>query len=679
MQFNHDVTDRLLKLSAQGQEIAARQEAGMSETPLTQLFASLGKTRSAAPIEIALVGLDDESVPFVLSRLLGEDYPLCRVVVPDRLGFTEVHLRESGYIFESGNDRREFDQPDGLLKALEASRSATDTPPSSLSDPMRVSMKAPAGRSGVILLVPSSLQCLADKPALLSVIATRASFLVLAGRSDQSLDAAARSAIASLLENLAGFQCFITDESPVAPADRSKIPWLNWPGPAHAFPAHFAASPDSPPFLPFLDPDGPQAGFRHYLAAQQSTAQLDDALGLLDDSLQSELDQLASRMRLMDSGVAGPGASAGDFDARQIGEEIKTRLQEDLDAIKKNREDAAKRSLLVDGDLYKSLHRISEGLRVDDIDKTRKETVIKLALAEDKQTEITDALRNEMRAIVMGDLGMIDETVTATREELESQLESTLGLRTRLHLDPIDRSAWWDSVVSLARPEIRYRSEMPIVTLGKRFSEARGGLSLVMVAGGLLTGLQAFVDPETLKSIKVGLYALMIPVLVGGLIWTFVSVKKRDRVTLDKELDRLREGVLSELRKVANELLRVQATQISTLLGRISKQLNSQAADLLKKHETQTKGAREEETRKARERNKGIEQRSREKTQQRTELARLRTSIGEIRRSLADWLRGLNTPARPVPGTVPATGTVPPSPSRINTVPPSPSRINPPS
>ncbi|MFM2243614.1 MAG: hypothetical protein RLZ97_2470, partial [Verrucomicrobiota bacterium] len=273
----------------------------------------------------------------------------------------------------------------------------------------------------------------------------------------------------------------------------------------------------------------------------------------------------------------------------------------------------------------------------------------------------------------------IDETVTATREELENQLESTLGLRTRLHLDPIDRSAWWDSVVSLARPEIRYRSEMPIVTLGKRFSEARGGLSLVMVAGGLLTGLQAFVDPETLKSIKVGLYALMIPVLVGGLIWTFVSVKKRDRVTLDKELDRLREGVLSELRKVANELLRVQATQISTLLGRISKQLNSQAADLLKKHETQTKGAREEETRKARERNKGIEQRSREKTQQRTELARLRTSIGEIRRSLADWLRGLNTPARPALAPAPAAGAVPPSPSRINTVPPSPSRINPPS
>ncbi|MCU0794898.1 MAG: hypothetical protein MUF31_03080 [Akkermansiaceae bacterium] len=678
MQFNHDVTDRIQKLAAQGQDIASRQEAGMSETPLTQLFGELRNNRKAEPVEVALVGLDDDSVPLVLSRLLGEEYPLCRVVVPDRLGYTEVHLRESGYIFESGSERREFDQPQSLLKALEETRSSTDSHAHSLGDPMRVSLKAPAGRAGVVLLIPTSLESLSNKPALLSIIATRASFLVLAGRSDHALDADSKLTLNSLLENLAGYQCVVTDEAPVPPGDRSKIGWLSWPGQAFGFPAHFLSAADSPAFLPFLEPDGPQAGFRDYLGAQQSTARIDETLSLLDESLQAELEQLANRMRLMDSGVAGAALAPGDFDARVAGEEVKNRLQEDLDAIKKNREDAAKRALLVDGDLYKSLHRISESLRVDDIDKTPKETVIKLALSEDKQNEITDALRHEMRAIVMNDLAVIDETVTATREELEGQLEKTLGLRTRLHLDPLDRTAWWESVVSLARPEIRYRSEMPIVTMGKRFSEARGGLSLVMVAGGLLTGLQAFVDAETLKSIKVGLYALMIPVLVGGLIWTFVSVKKRDRITLEKELDRLREGVLSELRKVSNELLRVQATQIAALLGKISKQLNSQAAELLKKHETQAKGAREEETRRARERNKGIEQRSREKTQQRTELARLKTSVGEIRRLLSDWLRGLNAPARPA--LTPSAGAVAPSPSRIvPTVPPSPSRINPPS
>lgn len=674
MQFNHDITDRVQKLAAQGQDIAARQEAGMSETPLTNMFGELRSGKVARPLEIALVGLDEESVPKVLSTLLGQDYPLCRVVVPDRLGYTEIHLRESGFIFESGNERREFDQADGLLKALESSRSSGESASASWSDPMRVSMKAPAGRSGVILLVPTSLECLGSKPALLSIIATRASFLVLAGKSGHQLDADAKLTLNSLLENFAGYQCVITDEAPVPAAERSKIGWLSWPGQAYAFPAHFIAAQDSPPFLPFLETASPQAGFKDYLAAQQSTAQIDETLSLLDESLQTELDQLANRMRLMESGVSGgTTATAGEGDTRQAGEDIKNRLQDDLEAVKKNREDAAKRALLVDGDLYKSLNKISEGLRVDDIEKTPKETVIKLALSEDKQNEITEALRQEVRAVVMNDLAVIDETVAATREEVEAQLEKTLGLRTRLHIDPIDRTAWWDSVVSMARPEIRYRSEMPVVTFGKRFSEARGGLSLVMVAGGLLTGLQAFVDPETLKSIKTGLYTLMIPVLLGGLVWTFVSVKKKDRLTLEKELDRLREGVLAELRKVSNELLRVQAGQISALLGRISKQLNTQASDLLKKHESQTKGARDEDARRARERNKGIEQRSREKTQQRTELTRLKNSVGDIRRMLGDWLRGLNTPARPAP--LPAAGGVPPSPSRVGSVPPSPSRV----
>jgi hypothetical protein len=675
MQFNHDITDRIQKLAAQGQEIASRQEAGMSETPLTNMFADMRGGSISRPVEIALVGLDEESVPKVLSTLLGQDYPLCRVVVPDRLGYTEIHLRESGFIFESGNERWEFDQADGLLRALETSRSAGETHTASWSDPMRVSMKAAGGQSGVILLVPNSLESLGNKPALLSIIATRASFLVLAGKSGQQLNADDKITINSLLENFAGYQCVITDEEAVAAEQRTKVGWLNWSGQAHAFPAHFTAAPDSPPFLPFLDAASPHVGFKDYLTAQQSAAQIDEALSLLDESLQTELDQLANRMRLMDSGVSGGSSvAAGDGDTRQAGEEIKNRLQDDLEAIKKNREDAAKRAMLVDGDLYKSLSLITQGLRIDDIEKTPKETVIKLALSEDKQNEITEALRQEMRGVVMNDLAVIDETVAATREEVERLLENVNGLRTRLHIDPIDRSTWWDSVVNMARPEIRYRSEMPVVTLGKRFSEARGGLSLVMVAGMLLTGLQAFVDAETLKSIKMGIYSFMIPMLIGGLIWTFVSVKKRDRLTLEKELERLREGVLAELRKVANELLRVQAGQISAQIGRISKQINTQAADLLKKHESQTKGALDEDARRARERNKGIEQRSREKTQQRNDLTRLKNSVGEIGRLLGDWIRGLNAPARP--STLPA-GYVPPAASRISAVPPSPSRIHP--
>lgn len=674
MQFNHDITDRIQKLAAQGQDIAARQEAGMSETPLTNLFSQMRLRKSARPVEIALLGLDEESVPKVLARLLGQDYPLCRVVVPDKLGYTEVHLRESGYIFETSHERREFDHAEGLLKALESSRSSGTAEVTSWSDPMRVSMKAAEGRSGVILLVPTSLETLGNKPALLSIIASRASFLLLAGGSQHQLDADAKLTITSLLENFAGYQCVLTDDVAVSAADRADIAWLTWSGQAHAFAPHELAAPDSSALLPFLETTGPHAGFKDYLAAQQSTAELDETLSLLDETLQTELEQIASRMRLIDSGVsASSTATSADGDLRQQGEEVKRILQDDLDVLKKNREDAAKRSLLVEGDLYKSLNLISDQLRVDDIDQTRKETVIKLALSEDKQNEITEALRQEVRTLVMNDLSVIEETVTATREELEKHLETSLGFRTKLHLDPIDRAAWWESVVSMARPEIRYRSEMPVVTLGKRFSEARGGLSLVMVAGGLLTGLQAFIDAETLKSLKIGLYTLMIPTLIGGLIWTVVSVKKRDRITLEKERDRLRDGVLAELRKVSGELLRVQASQINSLLGRISKQLHTQATDLLKKHESQAKGLRDEEARRARERNKGIETRNREKTQQRTELSRLKNSIAEIQRLLADWLRGLHAPTRPAP-----LSAIAPSPSRIASVPASPSRIFPP-
>jgi len=686
MQPGQDINDRVAKLAAQGHELATRQESGMSETPLSNLFNELRAGKRAQAVEIALVGLDPDSVPRVLASLLGQDYPLCRVVIPDRLGYSEIHLREHGFLLEVGAERLEFELADDLLKAIELSRAAGEAQANLWSDPVRLSLQAPAGRSGVVLLVPDSLDSLTNKPALLSVIASRADFLMIAGQSNHQLTQQAKLTLGNLVDGLGGVQCVITDETPARANARVEPSWLKWPKSAYTVATHTLAEPDSTPLLPFLDSASPLAVFKDYLCSQRNVNQVEETLMLLDESLQADIDHLANRLRLAESGAtAGPAALAGfaDPDSRPLGEDLRNRIQEDLDTIKKNREDAAKRAMLPGGELLIRLTEICDTLEVTDIEQDRRDTAIKLSLSDHQLSEITAALQQEVKRVVLGDLSVIDETVDATREEAQAQLESTLGTRTRLHLDPIDRSGWWDSIVTLARPEIRYRAEMPVITFGKRFSEARGGLSLIMIAAGMLTGLQAFVSKETLQSLRTGLYSLMIPVLLGGLIWTFVSVRKRDRTTLQKELDRLREGVLAELRKVAGELLRVQGTQIASLLGRISKQLNAQAGDVLKKHESSARNAREQEAQRARERNRGIEQRSREKSQQRSELSRLKSSVPEIRRMLSDWLRILTTPASAAPAlaagaTIPAFASTP-SAVWIPTVAPSPSRFIPPS
>ena len=686
MHPGQDINDRVAKLAAQGHELATRQESGMSETPLSNLFNELRAGKRAQPVEIALVGLDPDSVPRVLAALLGQDYPLCRVVIPDRLGYSEIHLCEHGFLLEVGAERREFDLADDLMKAIELSRATGEAQSNLWSDPVRLSVQAPAGRSGVVLLVPDSLDSLTNKPALLSVIASRAGFLVIAGQSNHQLTQQAKLTLGNLVDALGGVQCVITDEAPAPAHALAETSWLKWPKSPYTVATHTLAEPASPPLLPFLDSASPLAVFKDYLCSQRNVNQVEEILGLLDESLQADLDQLANRLRLAESGAsAGSAALAGsaDLDSRPLGDDLRNRIQEDLDTIKKNREDAAKRAMLPGGELLTRLTEISDTLQVADIEQDRRDAVIKLSLSDNKLSEITEALQQEVKRGVLGDLAVIDETVDATREETQAQLESALGTRTRLHLDPIDRSAWWDSIVTLARPEIRYRAEMPVITFGKRFSEARGGLSLIMIAAGMLTGLQAFVSKETLQSLRTGLYSLMIPVLLGGLIWTFVSVRKRDRATLQKELDRLREGVLAELRKVAGELLRIQGTQIASLSGRISKQLNGQVADLLKKQDNTARNAREQEAQRARERNRGIEQRSREKSQQRSELSRLRSSVPDIRRMLNDWLRVLTTPATTAPAlsvgsSMPAFAAAPPA-SWIPTVAPSPSRFVPPS
>ena len=62
----------------------------------------------------------------------------------------------------------------------------------------------------------------------------------------------AKLTLTSLLENLGGLQCVVTDEAPVPADARAKISWLNWQQAGYNVPAHYLAMPAESPFLPFL-------------------------------------------------------------------------------------------------------------------------------------------------------------------------------------------------------------------------------------------------------------------------------------------------------------------------------------------------------------------------------------------------------------------------------------------
>ena len=49
---------------------------------------------------------------------------------------------------------------------------------------------------------------------------------------------------------------------------------------------------------------------------------------------------------------------------------------------------------------------------------------------------------------------------------------------------------------------------------------------------------------------------ILLPVFIWGLVWTFVSFKKGKQHLLDKEMEKLRDGIFQELRKVLADIIR---------------------------------------------------------------------------------------------------------------------------
>lgn len=613
--------------------LASELEAGRAQAPFQDRLSALASTEVSLPVRAGIVAASPDIAHGVLADILGSDYNVCKVVVPSRLGYSEVMLQERGFLLDTGEGAREFEDVGAFIDALKATHALESRSEIDL-EPLRMKLKGPAHLNGLCLLIPQSLDALVRKPALLSTLADQADWIFLAGTSQTKLSTTQREAIQLVLDHVTGLQSVMQPlpDSPTTP-EAAEEWWKGWKV-TLSLGLVRTGTELLRNRLSLLT--APTSELRQYLVETRLHRQLEMTLALMDEETQQAQRQLGTRLNLTKEGLVGP-EGAGDL--RKAAEAIRSRLTEELDSLNRAIERETKAALAPDGAINRRLRDGATSINADDIEQTHAEAAIKLSLASDTQSRLTQIVLILARERLAGDTQQLREGVECSLRDAESTLEKIAGFRQKLALDFPEESALWESISNVARPEIRYRGEMPRPTLGSRLSAARQGIMSLMVAGTILGGAAALTGGnDGGQNIRTTLYALMLPLLVVGFLWTYVSFRKKERLTLEKEVEKLQDGVLSELRRVVQEINREQQSALNTALQKILRAAHQQIDAALDRLDKQRQRDADDQRRRQTEQQRSVEQRLARLRDLGRQLSSFQSRLADARKVQVQWL-----------------------------------------
>lgn len=610
--------------------VAKELEAGRAQAPFQEKFTTLASKDTALSIRVGILAPTPDVAHALLADFLGPDYNVCKVVVPSRLGYSEVLLQERGFLLDAGDGAKEFADVGTFIDAIKATHALESKGDVDL-EPLRVKLKGPAHLTGLCLLIPQNIDALVRKPALLSTLADQADWVFLAGTSTTKIDSAARQAIQLILDNVTGLQNVMVPAAGDAPEPAKEEWWKGWRV-GLSLGLVKQGSDLLRARLSLLT--APDSELRQYLVEVRLWRQLETSLALLVEETDQAQRMIANRLSLARDGLVGPGTQG---DLRKTVEGVRQRFADETENVLRTIDREAKAALAPDGEINRRLRDAANAIGPDDIEQTIHETLIKLSPGSHIAGQLVQTVSQHYRQRLANDIRLVNDGLECSVKDAESALEKASGVRHKLNFDPIDEQALWETISHAARPEIRYRSEMPRPTLGSRFSAARQTIMGMMIAGTVLGGAATLVGDGG-QNVRTTLYALMLPLLIIGFLWTYVSFRKKEQLTLEKEVEKFQDGVLGELRRVLQELHREQLNILQSSTQKLLRSVAQQADDVIARLEQQRQRDAEDLRRKQTDQQRTLEQRVNRFRQFGSQISALQSRIGDARKLQAQWL-----------------------------------------
>jgi|GEM_PF-2580205 len=598
--------NKVHQISQQGQHVSGQLERGQADTPLAEHFREIEQDINSAPFSIVLVGLTTQARTAVLGWLYGKDFSVLSVNVTQQLGLVEITLRERGYTLERSNgERLEFDQLEPFMDALGKSDILSPHDGENWIDPVRLGINSPKGLQGLKVYMPESPAMILKNSGLLNRVISQANLLVVAAPLHYELTDQDQQAILEISQNMDGFWPLLTvDEL----EDDIHLPEMGWwqkhklptvQLPPQLLTTHVAAN--IPSILQNVNDPARQALFL-YLQAQRIT-QASDAV---DERFQQEMRQLQSRKnREQRKAKAGETNIKANSSQRHEWDIVRNSLSDELTRINKTIQEQGKKTLLADSKLMTQLDTVINKLQANDLNQESGYKSIKLTVKDSYLSDLKNNLKVLLKQQLKQELNTVAQGLKKQQQSTESQIKQLTQQPQIIALNAPNEQQLWDNLKQQLNVSLRYRGEMPKRGAMARLSDGRKaimGMSMLsMVIGGTFKALWG-VDFRSM-------IMMVAPVFfVCAIAYSYFIWPKEDAERLEKELEKVRDGLVSELKRLLNELQREKQTKIAESLDEEKKQTLKKIDELMRHSQNQQEQQSTQQREQAQKRSQQIDQ-----------------------------------------------------------------------
>ena len=629
------------QVSQQGQSVCDQLEKGQADTPLAEHFREIEADIDSAPFSVVLLGLTPEARAASLAWLYGNDFSVLTVNVVKQLGLVEISLRERGYALERANGERvEFDRLDPFMEALQQSDILSPLDGEEWVDPVRLAVNTPKGLQGLKVYMPESPEMILKSPGLLNRVVSQANLLVVAAPLHYALSDADQKAIQEVSQNMDGFwPLLVVDEL----EENVALPNIGW-WQQHNIPTvqlkpqllttHVTAN--IPNMLMDIEDDSRQALFL-YLQARRVI----HASQAVDERCQQELRQLGSRknreQRKAKSGeedVKAGGAERHQWDTLRNG------INDNMSRLDKRLQEMGKRALLPNESIHTQLNQFVDRLSIDDLNQEPGHSTVKLTVKDQFLDKLKDHVKAQLKQQFKQEVAICSETLVAEQKTIEDQARNLTNQGQTLSINSLPHRDIWAALKDQLSVNVRYRGEMPKRGFMARMSDGRRaimGISMMaMVVGATFKAVWG-VDFRAVVM-------LMAPLIfIGVIVWSYVVWPKQDAERLNKELDRVKDGLSSELKRLLSDLQRDKQSKFAEHLDEQKKSVLRRLDGLMRETQGHQEQALKQQSGQAQQRLATIEQQMRELQTVEREINNLNRACEALDREGKSQLQQLNT------------------------------------
>lgn len=628
---------RYQQVAREGADMSARLEQGQAEAALTDLFAELSRSVEGDVFTAVLIGVTPEARTAALKWLYGPEYSVVSVSVVEKLGLIEVRLSERGFLLEHGGRGAQlFEHLDPFIDALSRADEMVHPKDSNWVEPVRLGLSSGSGIRGVCLLVPEKPGLLLEHPALLSRLSTRANLLLVAAPLHHALSDTDRRALESLAASMDGiWPLLLVDELEEDIAIPAPGWWESLSGPTVSLTPKLLTT-HVPARMAALLSDQ-KAEHRQGLLLSHQARRLDSA----SEALSAELDQ---RLRQMDTRIHKEERKSRTADSanstlqsqRADWQKLRQDVQLGLPAIGKQFGERLRTAGKTNG-LEGLVERFLGNLTEDDLHKEEGHTSIRLSVSDNFVRQLMDMLRKGLQQHFSTEAAGLRQQLDTLQAQVHNRASALAeGVAVRLSAPALNDNQIWRSIEDQLNVRLRYRGEMPKRGFFDRLREGRqGAMSFMMMIGmiGMIFGSTALRQHPL-----VGL--ILFCVFVGSIIYSFANWKKDDAERIEKELEKLRDGVVSEVQRLTAELQREMQAKVADQLEQTKRVWTEELDALADTHGKDRQRQSEAERQQVRDRLRVLEQKKRELLAAQTTVRQIRQKAGQL---LQDCLRTLKS------------------------------------